>query len=128
MLPARGACAAGTDGAGRDSGALDLRLESGDPEVRTKLVATSVLVAAGTDPFLLLERAFAAASDRLGTFTIRAEKTLPPSLDVFGCAPRPRVPRLRAPGLGNATEWRAGGPAAGGARGTPSTPQWSRAG
>lgn len=69
---------------GAEKGAIDVRLESGDPAVKTKLVATSVLISAGTDPFLLLERAFAAAADRLGTFRIRAEKQLPPSLDVFG--------------------------------------------
>lgn len=36
------------------------------------------------DPFMLLERAFAAAADRLGSFRVRKEKALPASLDVFG--------------------------------------------
>ena len=69
---------------GAAGGAIDLHLESGDPALKTKIVATSVLLAAGTDPYLLLERAFTAAADRLGSFRVRREKTLPPSLDVFG--------------------------------------------
>ncbi|EKX38074.1 hypothetical protein GUITHDRAFT_165320 [Guillardia theta CCMP2712] len=69
---------------GTEGSTLQVRIESGDPDVRTKICPTSVLVAAGTDPFLLLERAFAAAADRLGTFRIRKEKTTPSTLDVFG--------------------------------------------
>ena len=69
---------------GEANGAIDLHIESGDPGVQCKTCATSVLVAAGTDPYQLLARAFAAAADRLGSFRVREEKTLPEPLEVFG--------------------------------------------
>jgi len=49
---------------GAENGAIDLHVESGDPNVKCKVCATSVLMAAGTDPYVLLERAFAAAAGR----------------------------------------------------------------
>jgi hypothetical protein len=53
-------------------GGLSLRLESGDPGETDMAVATSLLIAAGADPYKLLERAFAAVADRTGTFRVRA--------------------------------------------------------
>ncbi len=38
-----------------NTGAIDLHIESGDPSVRSNKCATSVLLAAGTDPYLLLQ-------------------------------------------------------------------------
>jgi len=69
---------------GAEGGGLSLWLESGDPEERDLTISTSLLIAAGSDPFKLLERAFAAVADRTGTFRVRSAKPLPPSLDVFG--------------------------------------------
>lgn len=70
-------------GAGGE-GKLNMRIESGDPSVKSRFIATSLYVGVGSDPFKLLERGFAAVADRTGTFRVRTDKTLPSHLDDFG--------------------------------------------
>jgi len=69
---------------GKGAGQLSVRIESGDPQVKTSFVSTSLFMAAGTDPYLLLERAFAAVADRTGTFRVRKEKQVPANIEEFG--------------------------------------------
>lgn len=69
---------------GKGPGRLSIRVESGDPGVKTSFVSTSLFVAAGADPFKLLERAFAAVADRTGTFRVRKEKKVPANIEEFG--------------------------------------------
>ncbi|KAJ1496449.1 glycosyl hydrolases 36 [Baffinella frigidus] len=61
-----------------------LCVESGDSAVRATCVENAVFVAAGSDPFQLLERSFQAVADRLQTFRVRTAKEAPPTLDCFG--------------------------------------------
>jgi raffinose synthase len=61
-----------------------LRMESGDEAVLGQRWPSAVLVAAGDDPFALVDAAVAAAAARSGDAKPLAAKRLPPSLDVFG--------------------------------------------
>lgn len=61
-----------------------LRLESGDENVKGDEWESVLFMAAGWDPFALLDRCIAAAAKLSGGARARTEKTLPASLDVFG--------------------------------------------
>ena len=61
-----------------------LRIESGDDSVLGSRWGHAVHISAGWDPFELVDRAVAAAAFLSGGAKPRVEKTLPPSLDVFG--------------------------------------------
>ena len=61
-----------------------LRIESGDQSVQGSRWGQAVHISAGWDPFDLVDRAVAAAAFLSGGAKPRAEKRLPPSLDVFG--------------------------------------------
>ncbi|KAK2077213.1 hypothetical protein QBZ16_004847 [Prototheca wickerhamii] len=63
---------------------LSLRIESGDNSVRSASWRHALLVAAGTDPYALLESAVAAAARRSGRAKPLQAKSLPPHLDSFG--------------------------------------------
>ena len=72
---------ASLQGAGEDG--LELVAESGDPATVTDQVV-GLFVAAGTDPYALLEQAARSVMTRLGTGRLRAEKPLPAFADEFG--------------------------------------------
>ena len=61
-----------------------LRVESGDDSVVGTRWGHAVHLSAGWDPFELVDQAVAAAAFLSGGAKPRAEKSLPPSLDVFG--------------------------------------------
>ena len=61
-----------------------LRIESGDESVLGSRWGQAVHISAGWDPFELVDRAVGAAAFLSGGAKPRAEKSLPPSLDVFG--------------------------------------------
>lgn len=61
-----------------------LRIESGDVSVLGQRWGQALYLAAGWDPFELVDRAVAGAASLSGGAKSRTEKTLPPSLDVFG--------------------------------------------
>ena len=44
----------------------------------------ALYVGAGTDPYALLSEGFAAVAARLGTFAVRADKSAPADLHLFG--------------------------------------------
>ena len=59
-------------------------MESGDDSVLGERWQSGLYVAAGNDPFELVDSAVAAAAAISGDARPRVEKHLPPSLDVFG--------------------------------------------
>eukprot|EP00887_Chlorella_sp_A99_P005608 scaffold1.g5608.t1 len=59
-------------------------MESGAAEIATEQFEEAVLVAAGRDPFMLVEAAVAEAAARSGGARPLRDKQLPPNLDVFG--------------------------------------------
>ena len=63
---------------------LLVQLQSGDPDVRATRVEDALLVAAGDDPYALVDEALRAAAERLGTFGVGAQKKAPKELDQFG--------------------------------------------
>ena len=63
---------------------LILRMESGDPEVATDHYDAAVLLAAGRDPFALVEEAVASAASLSGGARPLRDKVVPPNIDVFG--------------------------------------------
>ena len=63
---------------------LLVQLQSGDPDVRATRVEDALLVAAGDDPYALVDEALRAAAERLGTFGVRTQKKAPKELDQFG--------------------------------------------
>lgn len=63
---------------------LLLRMESGDDSVLGERWQSALYVAAGGDPFELIDAAVAAAAAICGDAKPRTEKHLPPTLDVFG--------------------------------------------
>ncbi|KAL4457682.1 hypothetical protein ABPG75_012547 [Micractinium tetrahymenae] len=67
-----------------EDGTLGLRIESGAADVSTGSWRSALLVAAGNDPFELVDRAVAAAARLSGTSKPRSEKEVPGSADVFG--------------------------------------------
>ena len=67
-----------------DEDLLYLRMESGDPTVLGSKWENSLYVAAGPDPFILVEKAVAAAAQLSGGAQQRQDKQQPDSLDWFG--------------------------------------------
>ena len=63
---------------------LYLRMESGDPTVLGSKWNNSLYVAAGKDPFILIEKAVAAAAQLSGGAQQRQDKRQPDSLNWFG--------------------------------------------
>ena len=63
---------------------LLVQLQSGNPDVRATRVENALLVAAGDDPYALVEEALRAAAARLGSFGVGAQKKAPRELDQFG--------------------------------------------
>lgn len=61
-----------------------MRMESGDEAVLGEQWQNSLYVAAGQDPFELIDFAVEAAAKLSGTAKPRREKQLPATLDVFG--------------------------------------------
>jgi raffinose synthase len=59
-------------------------MESGDDSVTGARWESALLIAAGADPFELVDAAVAAAAARSGGARPLAEKRLPPSVDYFG--------------------------------------------
>jgi raffinose synthase len=66
------------------AGRLILRMESGDESVRGNAFDPALLIAAGRDPYEVIERGVGAATRLSGAGRPRAEKEAPASLDVFG--------------------------------------------
>lgn len=65
-----------------DDGTLFLRLESGSSTVMAAGWEDALLVAAGTDPFALVEEAVVAAAALSGGARPLRDKRVPPTLDV----------------------------------------------
>ena len=63
---------------------LHLRIESGDSSVLGSRWSQALYIAAGWEPFELVERAVVGASSLSGGAKARQKKQLPPSLDAFG--------------------------------------------
>lgn len=63
---------------------LTLRMESGDDTVATDFFQDAVLIAAGREPYALIDAAVTAAAALSGGARPLREKRLPPNLDVFG--------------------------------------------
>eukprot|EP00471_Norrisiella_sphaerica_P006578 CAMPEP_0184490666 /NCGR_PEP_ID=MMETSP0113_2-20130426/18508_1 /TAXON_ID=91329 /ORGANISM="Norrisiella sphaerica, Strain BC52" /LENGTH=939 /DNA_ID=CAMNT_0026874659 /DNA_START=713 /DNA_END=3529 /DNA_ORIENTATION=- len=63
---------------------IQIRLESGDPMLTAKRVPAAFYVAAGSDPYALVERGMKYVSDYLGTFQCRQDKKIPKIADMFG--------------------------------------------
>ena len=59
-------------------------MESGDPTVQASIWKNSVYIAAGQDPFVLVEKAVEAAASLSGGALPRHEKKQPDSLNWFG--------------------------------------------
>lgn len=68
---------------GRSDGALELLAETGDPHLAGS-GGLALYVAAGADPFELLERGARAVQRRLATGPLRADKPMPSFVDHFG--------------------------------------------
>ncbi|PSC71477.1 raffinose synthase [Micractinium conductrix] len=69
---------------GDGEGALALRIESGAADVAAASWPGALLVAAGRDPYALVDAAVAAAARLSGTSKPRSDKEVPASADVFG--------------------------------------------
>lgn len=67
-----------------DEDLLYLRMESGDPTVLGSKWENSLYIAAGPDPFILVEKAVAAAAQLSGGAQQRQDKQQPDSLNWFG--------------------------------------------
>ncbi len=76
-----GAFRASLQGTGEDG--LELVAESGDPATVTDQVV-GLFVAAGDDPYVLMEQAAHSVMARMGTGRLRADKPLPAFVDHFG--------------------------------------------
>eukprot|EP00897_Mesotaenium_endlicherianum_P005867 jgi/Mesen1/5308/ME000264S04334 len=63
---------------------LELCVESGDPDVRSKEALHSVYVHAGSNPYEVVGEAVRAVEDHLKSFVHREKKQLPGMLDYFG--------------------------------------------
>eukprot|EP00897_Mesotaenium_endlicherianum_P005866 jgi/Mesen1/5307/ME000264S04338 len=63
---------------------LEVCVESGDPDVRSKEALRSVYVHAGSNPYEVVGDAVRAVEDHLRSFARREEKQLPGMLDYFG--------------------------------------------
>lgn len=63
---------------------LQIRIESGDDSVMGERWQSALYVAAGGDPFELVDTAVHAAAAISGSAKPRHQKQLPPTLDVFG--------------------------------------------
>jgi len=71
-------------GAPAGNGLLAVRCESGDPAVQHADIDNGMFIAAGTDPYDLMEVAFQSISKRMGTFRTYAQKPSPAGIDEFG--------------------------------------------
>ena len=67
-----------------DEAMLYLRMESGDPTVMASVWKNSLYIAAGRDPFTLIDKAVAAAAQLSGGALPRQQKQQPDSLNWFG--------------------------------------------
>jgi raffinose synthase len=65
-------------------GVLVARSESGDEVVTSSKVPNALFIAAGKDPYKLLDYAFRSVSGKMGTFKVRTEKPPIPGFDGFG--------------------------------------------
>ncbi|EFN50448.1 hypothetical protein CHLNCDRAFT_143417, partial [Chlorella variabilis] len=63
---------------------MQLRIESGDDAVMADYFDDALLMAAGREPFALVEAAVTAAAALSGGARPLRDKQLPPNLDVFG--------------------------------------------
>ena len=63
---------------------MAIRIESGDENVRGARWEAALYVAAGRDPYALVEAAVAEAAKLSGGAKPRTAKCLPPALDDFG--------------------------------------------
>ena len=63
---------------------VEVSMQSGDPDVHSDTMANMMYVAAGDNPFALLDSAMGAVSARLGSFEVASAKATPPELDEFG--------------------------------------------
>lgn len=63
---------------------LHLRIESGNDDVKAERWQHALYIAAGLDPFELVERAVASAAALSGGAKPRTQKKMPATLDVFG--------------------------------------------
>ena len=63
---------------------MEVQLQSGDPDVHSDTMSNMMFVAAGNDPYALLDSAMGAVSTRLGSFEVASAKATPPELDEFG--------------------------------------------
>ncbi|KAI3433391.1 hypothetical protein D9Q98_003207 [Chlorella vulgaris] len=95
---------------------MTLRLESGDDTVKSDYFEDAVLLAAGREPYALIEAAVTAAAALSGGARPLRDKQLPPNLDVFGwCSWDSFYSAVSASGLSDAVQSLASG-------GTP--PRW----
>ncbi|KAG1666519.1 hypothetical protein FOA52_014416 [Chlamydomonas sp. UWO 241] len=96
---------------GKREGELHLRVESGTPSVAASEWASALYVAAGSDPYALVERGVADAARLSGGARPLSQKVLPPSLDVFGwCTWDAFYSKVSARGIRDGLEgFRAGG-------------------
>jgi len=69
---------------GRNSSSLYAVVESGDPAAVAHTMPALLYVGGGSDPYEVLAQAFRRVSAHLGTFALREDKPVPPSLDSFG--------------------------------------------
>lgn len=84
---------------------LTLRMESGDVTVGTDYFDGAVLLAAGREPYALVEAAVTAAAALSGGARPLREKKLPPNLDVFGwCSWDSFYSAVSATGLADAVQ------------------------
>lgn len=63
---------------------VTLRMESGDDAMMADYFEDAVLLAAGREPYALIEAAVTMAAARSGGARPLREKLVPPNMDVFG--------------------------------------------
>ena len=71
-------------GAPAGKGSLAVRVESGNPNIINNCIKSGVYMEVGTDPFAVLESAYFAISQQMGTFRTRQEKPGSDSANKFG--------------------------------------------
>ena len=71
-------------GAPAGDGLLAVRCESGDPAVQHAYIDNGMFIAAGTDPYDLMDTAFRSISKRMGSFRTYAQKPSLAGIDEFG--------------------------------------------
>ncbi|KAK9820373.1 hypothetical protein WJX72_009606 [[Myrmecia] bisecta] len=73
-----------TNGNNLDGGKITLRIESGDSTVLSQRWNSALYIAAGWNPYEMVEHAVTRAASLSGGAKPRKDKELPPSLDYFG--------------------------------------------